>query len=97
MLKEAHMQILSCAIISAGTSNQMATFLGLAVQNWLFRIKQDRIGVRDCPLLPEIPGHCVEVVGHRGQGLSSISHTWTFPQQVMFHLKREEMVLTIKF
>lgn len=73
------MQILSRTIISAGTSNQMATFLGLAVQNWLFRIKQDGVGVWDCLLLPEIPGCCVEVVGHSGQGLSSISQTRDIP------------------
>lgn len=39
VLKEAHMQIFSRTIISTGTSKQMAKFLGLAVQNWLFGIK----------------------------------------------------------
>lgn len=79
VLKEAHMQIFSHTIISAGTSNQMAMFLGLAVQNWLFRIKQAGTELRDCPLLPEIPDRCAEAVGHVGQGLSSILHMWDIP------------------
>ena len=79
MLKEAHMQVFSRTIISTGTSNQMATFLGLAEQNWLFGIKQAGTELRDHPPLPEIPDHCAEAAGHMGQGLSSILHMWDIP------------------
>jgi len=68
-LKEDCMQIFSCTIISTETSNQMAMFLGLAEQNWLFGIKQAGTELRDCLLLPEIPDCCSEAAGHMGQGL----------------------------
>lgn len=73
------MQIFSRTIISTGTSNQMATFLGLAVQNWLFGIKQAGMELWDRLPLPEIPDRCTEAVGHMGQGLSSILHMWDIP------------------
>lgn len=79
VLKEAHMQIFSHTIISAGTSNQMAMFLGFALQNWLFGIKQAGTELRDCLPLPEIPDRCAEAAGHMGRGLSSILHMWDVP------------------
>lgn len=69
MLKEALTQIFSHTIISTETFNQMAMFLGLAVQNWFFRIKQAGIEIWDHPSLPEIPDCCIKAAGHKGQGL----------------------------
>lgn len=55
VLKEAHMQIFSCTNISTETSDQMAAFLGLTVQNWLFKIKQPVTQLCDHLPAPEIP------------------------------------------
>lgn len=79
VLKEAHMQIFSCTNISAETSDQMAAFLGLAVQNWLFKIKQAVTELCDHLPVPEIPDHCTEAAGYMGQDLSSILHMWDIP------------------
>lgn len=79
VLKEAHMQIFSCTNISAETSDQMAAFLGLAVQNWLFKIQQTVTELCDHLPVPEIPDHCTEAAGYTGQGFSSILHMWDIP------------------